>query len=351
MKDIGVGVIGLGMGMDLFLLHDDPKSRFEVRGICSATPEKVRHVAEERGVRFSTTDFNELVAREDLEVIAVYSPDHLHGEHCIAALQAGKHVVCTKPLVGRQRGAGVMLECEQIVQLAREKDCRFLVGQTMRFDPEFRAAKTLLDEGDLGRVLFAEAHYVHDLRGIGELTPWRVTAPQDLMFGGACHPIDLLRWFLGDVEEISVYASGINPPYPIEDNFLINLRFANGVIARILAAYGLVHPPMPMMGLSLYGTKASIQCDYHDFKGGNVNIVFDKLEGQPTLSTHFDAVMEGAYGHGKAVRQYMSHFEDCLVNGKAPSPNAVDGARTIAVGCAGWESIRTGQPARVRNDF
>lgn len=352
-KSLGVGVIGLGMGQDMYLLHDDPGSAFEVRGVCASTAEKTRTIAAQHDTPFWTTDFRELVDRQDIDVVAVYSPDHLHGEHCLAALKAGKHVVCTKPLVGRSRGEGVLDECDEIVKLAHGKNLKFLVGQTMRFDPEFNAAKQFFDDGDLGRILMAESHYVHDIRGVAEYTPWRVDAPQDFLFGGACHPIDVLRWFFGDVDEVSVYAnrSGLTPEYPIEDNFMINLKFSNGVIARILAAYGIVHPPMPMMGMSLYGTKGSIRCDYTDFKGGNVHVVFDKMSGLPEFHTSFDPITEGAYGHGHAVRQYLAHLEDCIVNDRTPSPDAVEGAKTIAVGAACWESVQSGLPVSVRNRF
>jgi predicted dehydrogenase len=247
----------------------------------------------------------------------------------------------------------VLEDCARIVGLVREKGVKFLVGQTMRFDPEFLSLKRMVEDGDLGDILFAEAHYVHDLRDVAAFTPWRVDAPQDWMFGGACHPIDALRWFLGDVEEVHVYAnrSGMIANYPQEDNFLLNVRFTSGVIARILAAYGLVEPPLPMMGVSLYGTKASLRADYTDFKGGHIDIIYDKFQGHPHFHADIPPVTEGAYGHGQAVRRYMAHFQECLEKDLEPSPGVLDGAKTIAVGAAGWESIRTGQPVRVRNEF
>ena len=350
---IGVGVIGLGMGQDMYLLHDDPASPFEVRAVCASSDEKAESVARAHGTSFWTSDYRELVDRPDIDVVAVYSPDHLHGPHCVAALSAGKHVVCTKPLVGRARGEGVLEECDEIVRLTSQSGLKFLVGQTMRFDPEFHAAKQFFDDGDLGRILMAESHYVHDIRGVAEYTPWRVEAPQDFLFGGACHPIDALRWFFGNVEEVSVYAnkSGLTPEYPIEDNFLINLKFKDGPIARILAAYGIVHPPMPMMGLSLFGTRGSIRCDYTDFKGGNVHVIFDKMSGLPEFHTSFEPITEGSYGHGHAVRQYMAHLHDCIEDDTDPSPGALEGAKTIAVGAACWESVQTGKPVKVRNQF
>jgi predicted dehydrogenase len=346
-KDIGIGVIGIGMGANLLFINRNPHSRLEVRGLCSRTENKVKQLAGQWGLPFWTTDYRELIARDDISVIGVYSPDHLHAEHAIAALKAGKHVICTKPMCTSVEDAAEM------VGLVDQTGLKFLVGQTMRFDPEFSNAKRLYDDGDLGEIIFAEAHYVHDARTFFPLTPWRLYAPQDLMYGGACHPIDLLRWFLGDVEEVHAYGrkGNLTPEYPYEDNYIINLKFKNGTIARVLAAYGLVEPPMPMMGLGLYGTKASLISDFTDRQAGHMKTVFDKLEGRPAAGMTFPPETEGAFGHGAGVMRYLQHFEECLVEDKAPLPGVRDGARSIAVCSAAWESIRKGGVVKVRTEF
>jgi predicted dehydrogenase len=240
-----------------------------------------------------------------------------------------------------------------LVRLVEQSGLKFLVGQTMRFDPEFVAAKRLYDDGDLGEMIFAEAHYVHDARGFFPVTPWRVQAPQDLMYGGASHPIDLLRWFFGDVEEVHAYGrkGNLTPEYPYEDNYLINLKFANGVIARVLAAYGLVEPPQPMMGLGLYGRKASLQADFTDRQDGHLRLVLDKIVDKPVANFTFPAEKEGTLGHGGGVMRYLRHFEECLTNNTTPSPSVRDGAKSIAACSAAWQSIREGGVVKVKNDF
>ncbi|HXF63118.1 MAG TPA: Gfo/Idh/MocA family oxidoreductase [Caldilineaceae bacterium] len=346
-KEIGVGVIGIGMGANLLFLNQDPSSRLEVRGLCSPTMEKVRKLAEAWHVPFWTTDYRELLARGDIQVIGVYSPDHLHAEHAMAALRAGKHVVCTKPMCTRIEDAAAL------AALVKQTGLKFLVGQTMRFDKEFVAAKRLYDDGDLGEIVVAEAHYVHDARTFFPATPWRLQAPQDLMYGGASHPIDLLRWFFGDVDEVHAYGrkGGLTPEYPYEDNYLIHLRFKSGVIARVLALYGVVEPPMPMMGLGLYGTKGSLTADFTDKQPGHVRLVLDKLPGCPPAEITVPAETEGALGHGAGVMRYMRHFEACLIEDKTPSPSVWEGAKSIAVCAAAWESIRNGNAVKVRNEF
>ena len=207
---------------------------FIVRAICDVSEDAVRKVASERSgdALFETDDYRKILDRSDIDVVGIYSPDHLHMQHLRDALDAGKHVICTKPMVVS------LEEAQATVDLVRKTGKKFLVGQTCRFVPRFMAAKTLLDDGDLGRLLFAESHYVHDMRPLFDITPWRCEAPQDFMYGGACHPIDLLRWIAGDVLEVSCYAqaSGMDSRYPAGkmDNFLINLKFTN---AASLAGY------------------------------------------------------------------------------------------------------------------
>jgi predicted dehydrogenase len=346
-KDIGIGVIGIGMGSALAAINQVPDSRLVVRAFCANRRDRLEAAAQQWGVDFITTDYRELIARPDVDVVGVFSPDHLHAGHAIAALRAGKHVVCTKPMVTRVEDA------DELVQLVDRTGLKFLVGQTMRFDPQFVTAKRMLDDGTLGDIAWAEAHYVHDIRHILAHTPWRLTAPQDLMYGGVSHPIDLLRWFFGNVK--AVHALGRKgktaPAYPLIDNFLLNLEFESGLIARILGSYGVVHPPMPMMGLGLYGDKGSLQSDFTDQKGGQIKFVLDSIETLPVATIPFLPETEGAYGHGRTVIRFLRHFEECVVTDREPSPSVRDGARSIATCAAAWESVHTGKVVDVRNDF
>lgn len=329
-KEIGVGVIGLGMGKNMLAINTDLDSRLVVRGLCDTNETLLDKTQREHDIPFATTDYTALLARPDIDVIGIYSPDHVHMAQVEDAAAAGKHIICTKPMVVS------LEEAKRTVEVVRRAGIKFLVGQTCRFVPHFMAAKKLYDDGDLGQAFFAEAHYVHDMRKVHERTPWRREHPQDPLYGGACHPIDLLRWFFGDVEEVFVYASqsNFNPGYTIHDNFLINMRFKNGVIARVLAAFGLVEPPLPMLGLGIFCDQGSIIND---------QLVLDKVPGQPIMKLSFGH--DG--GHGREVWRYMRHFEECLLQDKRPLIDEIEGAAVIATAAACWESIHTGLPAKV----
>jgi predicted dehydrogenase len=107
-----------------------------------------------------------------------------------------------------------------------------------------------------------------------------------------------------------------------------------------------------MMQFNIYGTKGSLQSEFTDNEPGQVKVVFDKLFGHKPYVAQFEAERDAsAYGHGATVTRYMRHFQDCLDNDLAPSPGVVDGAKSVAVGVAAWESIKTGQVVKVFNEF
>ena len=345
-KSIGIGLIGIGMGRDLFYLNDEPESRFQVRGVCSATASKVEAVAKENGISFWTTEYKELIERNDVDVIAVYSPDHLHAQHCIDALRADKHVVVTKPMVTSLEDA------IEITRLSEERNLKFLVGETCRWYTSFLDLRKLYDDGDLGEAIFAEAHYVHEIKDFFTKTTWRLTAPQDFMYGGVCHPLDSLVWLLGDVDEVHCYANKGNlSAYPMEDNFLLNVEFRNGVMARVLGAYGIIQPPMPMMGLTIYGSKGTATATFEDFHPTQLSFVLDRFLQNAPAVIDYPADLQGAYGQGDAVRRYMKHFEDCIVNDKPTSEDAREGTKTIAALSAAWESARSGRTVKVKYEI
>ena len=268
-KDIGVGVIGLGLGATLLPLNRDPETRLVVRGACSARPASLaKETLDPWDVAFYTNDYRELARRDDIRIVGVFSPDELHYEQCLAAIEAGKHVICTKPLATRSDHA------LHLVRAARERGLRLMVGQTFRFEEQCRALRGLVDEGRLGRIIYAEAAYIHDMRSMYLATPWRLQ--KKWMIGAGCHPLDSLLWFLGDIEEVHAYASrGGLSEYADDDNFVVNLRCAGGVIARATLLMGCAHSPEPMMRLSLYGERGTATAAHTDNEAGTLEYILD----------------------------------------------------------------------------
>ena len=271
-KMIGIGVAGSGLGVEILRVHHDPDSPMEVRGICEPDPRRryqryevgktVDQIAEEFGVGLVAETYEQLLGRPGIDVICVYSPCPCHFGQIRAAVLAGKHLIVTKPMVVS------MDEAREVVRLVERAGITLLVAQSMRWNPMFREIHHISAAGELGDIRLAEAYHVHDFRSDCDVSPCRYEMPQYLLYGGVCHPIDLLHWSLGEVGEVFAYGShgGLDRRYPRDkaNNFVISLKSASGAIARVLGAFDVVHPPTlwsrPFhgVGLGLYGTKASL---------------------------------------------------------------------------------------------
>lgn len=347
MKSLGVGVIGLGMGQNVLYINGIENLRSEVRAICDTNERKLLECQQKYHIPVASQDYRTIIERDDIDIVAIFSPDYLHFEMIKCALAAGKHVIVTKPMVVS------LEEAQQTVDLVRKYDRKFIVGQTRRFAKRFLETKKLYDAGKIGKPMFAEAHYMHDLRKVFDRTPWRYQLPQDFLFGGACHPIDHLRWYFGDVDEVHAFgcASTIDPRYPQDkkSNVLMNLSFKNGVIARAMNATGIIHQPAntrAMDEFSVFGDKGTIinRNVRYEEDGKVIEFVVD---GEEKLD--FDG--KEYTGHSYEVLRYIKEMEDCIVENKAPSVNEVEGAKCIAVIAAAWESICTGKVVKVFNEF
>ena len=353
-KTYKMGVIGLGMGINMLPVNRRDDIPIQVTQICGVASQKemMADLQTKYGLDRCTDNYMEMIEDKSLDIIGVFSPDPLHFEHAKAALEAGKHVVCTKPMV-------VSLDqSKELVRLVDEKGVKFMVGQTMRYEAQFNALHTMYASGDLGDVFMGDAHYVHDMRSLFIDTPWRGDMPQDLIYGGLAHPVDAMRWFFGDVEEVhalgcetDLLVSRTGKPYGDMANYMVNLKFKNGVIARAFGAYGIVHPPMPMMGIKLFGTKGSAEAEFSDFLGGKVKAVFDKYEIKSEFDSTYPPETMGAFGHGRTALRYLEHFGKSLVNDTEPQPSVREGAKTVATCSAAYESMKTGKIVKVFNEF
>ena len=339
MSQLSIGVAGLGHGRTL-LGTNQPENRalpVRVTALCDAQQDKLEALGREFGIDALTSDFDELVARSDLDIIGIYTPGPLHAQQILTALDAGKHVMVTKSMVY------AMEEVEQVVEAVDRSGKVLLVTQSLRGRYDFIEAKRACDAGEIGELFMAEAHYVHDLRPVYDYSSWRVEMPQDLILGGACHPIDLLRWFMGDIDEVHCYGlrSGVAPDYPQEDNFVINAKFTSGKIGRIANFLGIIHPhDVPMNSLTVYGTRGTI---HNGVKS------LDPTGDLP--SRKITAEFSSMRGHASEMIVMLRHMADCVLNGTKPWVGVREGARVVATGLACWASLRSGMPEKVRNDF
>jgi predicted dehydrogenase len=346
-KRYNIAVFGLGMGANILTLNAEPESGLYVKSICTRSEEKLERFQRQFNIERAFTEYGKMIEDDDVDIVAVYTPDALHAEHCIRALHAGKHVVCTKPM------ATSLEDAERIVQAVRESGRKFMVAQTARFVKQYEHVKDFVDRGDIGTILACRSQYVHDISPYLSLTPWRLTMPQDFLYGGGLHPIDLLRWYAGDVDEVYAVSrrSGRTPGYDHDDNYMLLLQFASGCVGTVSVLCGVVHPPVPIIELDLFGDGGSISASYTEGEPGLLKLVSGRLRDAPLQEIRYPAETGVTYKHGESERRIFHRFAACIDGDEKPDPDELEGARGVAVAAAAGESIRTGRSVAVKREF
>lgn len=319
MRDpIGIAVVGLGHNGRAFCraYAENPAARLVA--VCERDAERLRAASYEHDVE-GYADYS-FLHRADIHAVSVHTPDHLHAEPFIAALEAGKHVFVEKPF------ANSLDDVRRMLAAARASDRIAMCGQVLRFNSVFRAVKRWVDAGALGALFYLEADYIHDLRGQRDAEPWKV-AEEIPIVGGGCHPLDLLRWFAGDVVEVFAYATRIAYAEMKQPATIVSVyRFAGGAVGKVTALYGCVNPMPELYNLGVYGTRGTVLRN---------RLSLDGLQEWLEMPTP-------AAGHPFAPE--VAHFLDCIRWGKQPIVDALEGAKTAAAVLCAAESARTGKP-------
>lgn len=177
----------------------DLPRRIVMHTVCGSDFRKAKAFAERWGWQNTVRDWREIVSSDAIDLVDVVTPNHLHARHAMAALEAGKHVACEKPLAGTLREARAMRDAA--AQAARSRKRRTFVWFNYRRCPAVAFARELLAEGRLGRIYHVRAKYLQDWGGPRTPMSWRFDAK--LAGSGAhgdlnAHIVDMARFITGD---------------------------------------------------------------------------------------------------------------------------------------------------------
>ena len=292
------------------------------------------------GIRVSN-DYREVLKMDDVDVVSVTSPDYFHAEQSIAFLEAGKNVLCEKPMTLD------LGEAAAIAETVRKTGKVFMIAHPTRYTPAFILAKKMIARGDIGELFMAETEYAHNYRHVGGKNNWRKDARRDPLLGGGCHAVDFLRWAVDDlIDETFAYGTkkGL-ADWPIDfDSYFCLYKFRKGVIGKVMCSIGLSRPYT--MRSVFYGTKGTIICDN---MSPTMQLSSVSFYDSPGDATNFIDIPVNVNNHN--VESQVQLMADIILRGAKNTADVVEGARTVAACAAAIESAHIGKPVKVRNDF
>lgn len=295
-----------------------------VVGVFDAESTLMQKLADRTGAN-TYSSFDEMLAQSGCDVVSVTLPSFLHKEFTIRAAQAGKHVICEKPIALNLEDAAEMISvCEQ-------NGVRLFVGHVVRFFPEYVQIKNKIAQGAIGRVGVAHLKRIGGNPAIRR--PW---FGDDSKSGGVVpdlmvHDLDFLRWALGEV--CSVY--GVRKREGDVDHALATLIFESGAVANVEAYWG--YPGPFMTAAEIAGSGGIIRSD----SSKSVSLHIRKSAPADAAGPFVDVPQSP--GYNSPYEMQIRHYIECIQQNREPIVTANDAYKALEIGLAVMESSRSGQ--------
>ena len=293
----------------------------ELYALLSRDAARAQQLATEHGARTHYTTVHELLSDEALDAIYVSTPVYLHCEQVVEAAERGFHVLCDKPMAMNTE------ECQRMIDACQANGVHLQVCFLFRFHSCFQGIKNWVDEGRLGGIVHGRVPFLKPF----PIPPgaWRGNPDQggggSLMDLGA-HGVDLLRYILGEVSQVSAFCNTVFHGYDVEETGMIMMRFENG-------AQGFVDTSFAAAGcdlvIEIYGTDGGVWV-YND-DGWKIKLSVN--DESQTIDSQYEDLYQYQF----------EHFARCVTEGELPLVTGIDGLRTNAILAAAYESDRTGR--------
>lgn len=323
MKQLQVGLIGCGgfqMGLHVPNLQKNPK--YNIRAAMDINEEAAKKAAEELGLAFWTTSLDELLADKEIDVVFISTRHDSHAELTVKAANAGKHILCEKPMAMNRE------ECRAISEAVKKNKVKYTVGYNRGMAPLVEKAKQLIAT-DPGKVLM-----YHRIQAAFPADSWThiATVGGGRFVGEGCHIFDLLCE-LAPAPPVSVYAAGgtfLDPNIvKICDSGIITITYADGSVGTtIIASDGC--PTFPKEATEIYVKGKAIFIDNF------LEMTYCGYEGQDKVKIETSNMDKG---HMIEIDQ----LADAIVNDTDPPNGIVNAARAAVISFMVSESIASGK--------
>lgn len=347
-QPIRVALLGTGIGEAVHLPALRQVSDFAVTAVVSRKAENAHAAARQYGATISTTDYREVVERSDIDAVIVATPPHMHHTMTMAALAAGKHVLCEKPM------ARTVAEAKDMTRMAERAGSVSMINHEFRFIPARAYARELIDGGFIGEPYSASMSFYRSSLNDPKGVPFTWLMERDKAGGmlGAIgsHHIDSLRWWFGDIRAASGAlatmvkkrrAGDSNQMLNVDsdDNFALVLQFQNGAIGTIHYSATAAHEPSDLIVLS--GSDGTL-----------VLTADGRIQGGRKGQMIADLMIPEQYIRGAATGNHplihptvylLRAWANGIRTGKATSPTFEDGFKVQEVVDAIGRSVQTGR--------
>jgi len=319
--NLKVGIAGLRRGRSFYNVFRSRKDS-EIAAVCDSVEERTESFAREHHISKACTDYGDFL-KEDLDAVVVATPLPFHAQHVIAALESGKHVLSEVP-------AGYTLEeCERIVWTVERTKRTYMLAENACYFAFIQTWRELIKQGRLGRIVYAEAEYIHDCRSLmaGRDEPgkhtWRASLPP---IHYCTHSLGPILDLLGEDRCVSVSGlstgSNVAPELGVIDMEVGLFEMASGAVVKILCGFSIVREP-PMNWYTVYGTKGTLEsarCGWDKSKGYFEDIPnLQDMIPYPLGINHTKTPPEAtAGGHGTTEYFMVDDFVRAVLEGTPP---------------------------------
>jgi len=335
MKEIRIGIIGAGTmgGVHASCYQEIPE--VQVAAICEFEPGEGRELAQKAGAKlYSTVDA--LIEDPAVEVVDICTPTHLHAQHVLQAVAAGKHVICEKPL------ARNLSEAEKMIETCDKVGVKLFVGHVVRFFPEYALARRILESGRIGKPAVIRT----SRNGSFPRGKQNWFGNRQLSLGPIgdllIHDFDFLRWCFGEVER--VYAKTLHSgQLPDLDYALVTLRFRRGPLAHCEGSWA--HAPGTFfVRFEIAASDGLIEYD------SRKNIPITLTQRKPIDGTTPRVAIPESPLTESPYTTELRHFILCLTQGTEPLVTAYDALKALEIALAALDSAKTGKPVELKED-
>lgn len=323
-----------------------PSPEAELAAVMDVNEKLARKAGEEFGGRVYTSE-DDIMKDADVEAVYIATPAHLHRDQAVKAAEAGKHVLCEKPM------AITVKDCESMIEACRKNNVRLGVGFMMRFHSYHRKASEMIQEGKLGRMTFVRGQlscWYPDMEGAWRQDPAKGGGGSLVDMGN--HSIDVLEGILrSKVAEVSCFAGTLVHKYPVEDTAIVSLKFENGVLGVVDSCFS-VPDASSKNRLELYGSGGSILAEgtLGQAPDGDMRAFLEAAGGYDAGQVR-EISADGEEIKPEPVNTYRAEIEEmcrAITEGRDPEISGGDGLWSQKVMLACYESAKTGRAVPVK---